>query len=83
MQERCLARLAGRVRFIKGLEPKQVTPAISGRLADHKEKWLLAYVLDELGTHGLKSVENETQKYLVLTALSLVECIAEAGSAAT
>ncbi|MEO8122071.1 MAG: hypothetical protein ABI606_22445 [Rhodoferax sp.] len=79
MQERCIARLTGGIRFIEGLAPKQVTEATSGSLTNHKEKWLLAYVLDELGTHGLRNVQNETEKYLVLTALSLVECIAEAG----
>ena len=73
MQERCLARLTGKVDIIDGLAPKQVVEAISKNGVDHKEKWLLAYVLDELGAHGLQHVESDTQKYLVLTALNMVE----------
>jgi hypothetical protein len=76
MQERCIARLTGGIRFIEGFAEKQVTEAISGSLTDHKEKWLLAYVLDKLGAHGLKNVENETQKYMVLTALSHIAPLA-------
>jgi hypothetical protein len=57
MQERCIARLTGGIRFIEGFAEKQVTEAISGSLTDHKEKWLLAYVLDKLGAHGANRVE--------------------------
>ena len=41
VQERCLTRISGRVRFIEGLTPQQQTQATSDAVGDHSEKQLL------------------------------------------
>lgn len=78
MQERCIIRLVARMRFNEGLPPAQATEAISTFIAEHNERWLLAFVFGELGSHHLLAFESEAQKHLVLVTLTLVECIAEA-----
>ena len=79
IQERCLGRVTGRMGFIEGLASAQVTKAMAATVTDKNEQWLMAFVFGELGAHDLLSIETEPQKYLVLAALNLVECIAEAG----
>jgi hypothetical protein len=77
VQERCLQRISGRVRFIEGLTPQQQTQATTDAIADHPEQQMLAYVFGKFGEHGLLGIETETQKMLMLAALNLVECIAQ------
>lgn len=77
VQERCLQRISGRARFIEGLTPHQQTQASRNAIADHPEQQMLAYVFGKFGQHGLLGIETETQKMLMLTALNLVECIAQ------
>lgn len=77
VQERCLQRISGRVRFIEGLTPQQQTQATTHTIADHPEQQMLAYVFGKFGEHGLLGIETETQKMLMLAALNLVECIAQ------
>lgn len=77
IQDRCLQRLSGRLRFAQALAPKQFQQAVHDAIDEHLEHYLLAYVYGQLGEQGLLSVDSETQKYLVLAALNLVECIAE------
>ncbi|CAN7762554.1 hypothetical protein LJR130_007124 [Variovorax sp. LjRoot130] len=83
VQERCLKRISARVRFIEGLTPQQQAQAISDAIADHPEQQLLAYVRGKFGEHGLLGIESETEKMLMLAALNLVECIAEAAPKST
>jgi hypothetical protein len=77
VQERCLQRISGRVRFIEGLTPQQQMQATTDAIADHPEQQMLAYVFGKFGEHGLLGIETETQKMLMLAALNLVECIAQ------
>jgi hypothetical protein len=77
VQERCLKRISGRVRFIEGLTQQQQTQATSDAIADHPEQQLLAYVFGKFAEHGLLGIETETEKMLMLAALNLVECIAQ------
>ena len=77
VQERCLKRISGRVRFIEGLTQQEQTQATSDAIADHPEQQLLAYVYGKFREHGLLGIETETEKMLMLAALNLVECIAE------
>ena len=44
VQERCLARISGRVRFIEGLTPELQTQATVDAVGDHPEQQTLAYV---------------------------------------
>jgi hypothetical protein len=77
VQERCLARISGRVRFIEGLTPRQQTEATFDSVRNHAEVHLLAYVFGKLQENKLLGIETEAQKMIVLAALNLVECIAE------
>lgn len=77
VQERCLKRVTGRIRFVEGLTPDLQTKATSDAIANHAEQQLLAYVFGKLGEHGLLGIETEAEKMLMLAALNLVECIAE------
>lgn len=78
MQKRCSIRLVARMRFNEGLAPAQASEAIATFIAEHNERWLLAFVFGELGSHRLLAIESEAQKYLVLVTLALAECIVEA-----
>ena len=77
VQERCLKRVSGRVRFIEGLTPQLQAQATSDAVGDHAEQQLLAYVLGKFKENGLLGVKTEAEKMLMLAALNLVECIAE------
>ena len=44
VQERCLMRVSGRVRFIEGLSPQLQTQSTADAVSDHPEQQLLAYV---------------------------------------
>ena len=79
-QERCLARFAGRIRFLEGHANEQKATTVSDVVTTNSEQRLLAFVSDELRFHGLMLVDTDTKKFLVLAALGMVECIAEAGS---
>jgi hypothetical protein len=83
VQERCLARIAGRVRFIEGLTPQLQARATADAVGDHAEQQLLAYVFGKFNENGLLGVKTEAEKMLMLTALNLVECIAETASPMT
>jgi hypothetical protein len=77
VQERCLARVSGRVRFIEGLTPQLQAQATLDALGAHPEKQLLAQVFGKFKENGLLGIETEAEKMLMLAALNLVECIAE------
>ena len=75
VQERCLQRVVGRVRFIEGLTPPLQTQAVHDALAAHPQQPMLAWVFGEM--KDVLGVETEAQKMMMLAALNLVECIAE------
>ena len=77
VQERCLKRISGRVRFIEGLSPQLQAKATADAVGDHPERQLLAYVFGKFKENGLLGVKTEAEKKLMLAALNLVECIAE------
>lgn len=77
VQERCLARVSGRVRFMEGLTPQLQAQATLDALGAHPEQQLLAYVFGKFKENGLLGIETEAEKMLMLAALNLVECIAE------
>jgi len=78
MQDRCMQRVSARVRFIEGLTPQQQTQATAQAVTTHPEQQLLAYVFGKFKEHGLLGIETEAEKMLMLAALNMVECIAEA-----
>ena len=77
VQERCLKRISGRVRFIEGLLPQLQTQATVDAASDQPEQLLLAYVFGKFKESDLLGVKTEAEKMLMLAALNLVECIAE------
>jgi hypothetical protein len=47
---------------------------------EHAERYLLAFVYGYLGEHDLMAVRTEAEKYLMMGALNLVECVAFVGA---
>lgn len=77
VQERCLARIVGRVRFTEGLTPPLQEQATLDAVGDHREQQLLAYVFGKFKENGLLGIHTEAEKMLMLAALNLAECIAD------
>lgn len=79
VQDRCLQRLTARARFNEGL-PKHLADQMVQQFCDeHRQRHLLAFVYGYLGDHDLMQVRTDAEKYLMLSVLNLVECLAEAG----
>ena len=55
--------------------PEQQNEAVTTALAEHREPWLVAVVFGEM--RAMLGIMTDAGKMLVLTALNLVECIAE------
>jgi len=79
VQEKCLQRLNARMRFNEGLPAKTANRLVKQFCDEHAERNLLAFVYGYLGEHDLLSVRTEAEKYLLLAAFNLVECIAFTG----
>lgn len=80
VQETCMQRLTARVRFNEGLPGELAGQIVQQFCAAHPERYLLAFVYGYLGDHDLLRVRTDAEKYLLLAALNLVECVAFAGS---
>ncbi|WP_208510383.1 hypothetical protein [Variovorax paradoxus] len=46
----------------------------------HPERYLLAFVYGQLGEHDLLRVRADAEKFMLLAALNLVECVAYVGA---
>jgi hypothetical protein len=79
MQEACMQRRTARARFNEGL-PEDLANQITQQFCDeHPERYLIAFVFGHLGEHDLLCVRNDAEKYLLLAALNVVECVALVG----
>lgn len=76
VQERCLQRLSGSIQFDEGLSPELMRQAAQQRVGGHAQRYLLAFVHGYLRDHELQAVRSDAEKYLLLAAFNLVECIA-------
>ena len=76
VQERCMQRLTARMRFNEGLPAQIATRLVKQFCDEHSERNLLAFVYGYLGEHDFLRVRTDSEKYLLLAALNLVECIA-------
>lgn len=81
VQEICLQRLTARARFNEDLPGELANQIVQQFCDEHPERFLLAFVYGYLGDHDLLRVRTDAEKYLVLTALNLVECVAFVGLA--
>ena len=80
VQDRCLQRLTARARFNEEL-PRELADQLVQQFCDeHPERYLLAFVYGYLGDHNLLRVRTEAEKYLLMAALNLAECVAMVGS---
>jgi hypothetical protein len=68
--------------LMQGIDGLPVEPlrGLWAWLAVHPERYLLAFVYGHLGEHRLLGARNEAEKYLLLAALNLVECVAFAAA---
>ena len=81
IQDGCLQQLTARARFNEGLPADLATKVVEQFCDEHAERYLLAFVYGYLGDHGLMAMRTEAQKYLMMGALNLVECVAFVGAA--
>ena len=75
-QDLCLQRLTARVRFAEGLPPELRQQAAAQHISEHAEPQLLAFAYGHLRERGVLGARGEAEKYVLLAALTLVECIA-------
>lgn len=80
IQDGCLQRLTARARFNEGLPQELATKLVEQFHTEHAERYLLAFVYGYLGDHNLMAVRTEAEKYLMMGALNLVECVAFVGA---
>ena len=57
-----------------------VAQMIAKFCVDHPERCLLAFVYGHLGRHDLLRVRTDAEKFALLAALNLVECVAYVGA---
>ena len=76
VQETCLQRLTARARFNDGLPDQLATKVVKQFCDEHPERYLLAFAYGYLGDHDLLSVRTDAEKFLLLAALNLVDCVA-------
>lgn len=76
-QDICLRRLTDNLLSIEGRDPAARQRAINLHIEQHKEPYLLAFIYSQLRLHDMMVIRTDAEKYLVLAALNMVECIAE------
>ena len=81
-QERELRRLTASVRFTEGLASGLADESIKQYIGFREEPWLFAYIVALLRDNGVLESANENSKYVVLAALNVVGCVANAQRAA-
>lgn len=81
IQDGCLQRLTARARFNEGVPQELATKVVEQFHNEHAERYLLAFVYGYLSEHDLMAVRTEAEKYLMMGALNLVECVAFVGAA--
>lgn len=75
-QDLCMQRLTARMRFVEGLSPELLQQAVAQHISEHAEPQLLASAYGHLRESGVLGARTEAEKYVLLAALNLVECIA-------
>jgi hypothetical protein len=81
IQDKCMQRLTARARFNDGLPADLADKVVQQFCDEHPERYLLAVVYGYLREHDLLAVRSEAEKFLLLAALNLAECVAFVGAA--
>ena len=81
LQDQCMQRLTARARFNEGLPDEPAKQVVQQFCDEHPERYLLAFVYGYLGEHDLLRVRTDAEKYLLMAALNLAECVASVGAA--
>ena len=71
-----MARYTACVKFWEDLEGSLRDKAIEDYISAHPEKVLLAFVQNELSEWQCEVEQEESDKYVMLTAMNYVNCIA-------
>ncbi len=77
-QERQMQRCVATAKFSEDLSPTLQDQAVRQYIDDHPEKALLAYVQTEVVQWMARIVPEESDKFVMLAATTLVNCIAYA-----
>lgn len=80
VQDTCMQRLTARARFNEGLSGELANQVVQQFCDEHPERFLLAFVYGYLGEHDLLRVRTDAEKYLLMAALNLVECVTHFGA---
>ena len=75
-----MQRWTARARFNEGLPADLADQVVQQFCDEHPERYLLAFAYGYLGEHDLLRVRTDAEKYLMMAALNLVECVAFVGS---
>ena len=82
IQERELQRFVGTAMFSDGLDQNLMAESLMQYEGFRMEPTLMAYVISILESTGIHADTNENTKYALMTAFTLVGCIANAQSQA-
>lgn len=74
-QDKQLARYVASVKFGEGLSPTLKDRAMKQYLKSHPEQSLLAFVTAETNNWLSRIVSEDTDRYVILAAINLVNCI--------
>ncbi len=81
LQDQCMQRMTARARFNEGLPDEPAKQVVQQFCDEHPERYLLAFVYGYLGEHDLLRVRTDAEKYLLMAALNLAECVTSVGAA--
>lgn len=71
------AAVTATMKFTEGVPPDQM---ITRFCTGHPERYSLAFVYGYLGEHDLLRARTDAERFLLLAALNLVECVAYVGA---
>ena len=75
-QDRQMNKTAGMASFTQGLAPELLSRVADFHLKDHPEKVLLAYVVGNISEWIQKIEVEESDKYIIISAINTVNCLA-------
>lgn len=75
-QEKCMAAYLDHVKATDALGPAFTAEAMERYQTDHPEKALLAFVVTELTAWSKRIVREDSDNFVILATMNLVNCIA-------